>query len=60
MPPFYLGKVELLEGELEKLAGLDLKPGMPVEVYLTTQEQTALAYFVRPLVDQYERALREE
>lgn len=60
MPPFYLGKVELMEGEMEKLAGLDLKPGMPVEVYLTTQEQTALAYFVRPLVDQYERALREE
>lgn len=59
-PPYYLGKVELLEGELEKLAGLELLPGMPVEVYLTTQEQTALAYFVRPLVDQYERALREE
>jgi HlyD family type I secretion membrane fusion protein len=60
MPPFYLGNVELLDGELEKLAGLELMPGMPVEVYLTTQEQTALAYFVRPLVDQYERALREE
>jgi HlyD family secretion protein len=50
----------LVEGEMEKLAGLDLLPGMPVEVYLTTQEQTAIAYFVRPLVDQYERALREE
>jgi HlyD family type I secretion membrane fusion protein len=60
MPPFYLGNVELLDGEMEKLAGLELMPGMPVEVYLTTQEQTALAYFVRPLVDQYERALREE
>jgi HlyD family type I secretion membrane fusion protein len=60
MPPYYLGNVELLDGELEKLAGLELMPGMPVEVYLTTQEQTALAYFVRPLVDQYERALREE
>lgn len=59
-PPSYTGKVMLLEGEMEKLAGLDLLPGMPVEVYLTTQEQTALAYFVRPLVDQYERALREE
>jgi HlyD family type I secretion membrane fusion protein len=60
MPPYYLGNVELLDGELEKLAGLELMPGMPVEIYLTTQEQTALAYFVRPLVDQYERALREE
>lgn len=60
MAPFYLGNVELAPGEMEKLAGLELMPGMPVEVYLTTQEQTALAYFVRPLVDQYERALREE
>ena len=43
-----------------RLAGLELMPGMPVEIYLSTQEQTALAYFIRPLVDQFERALREE
>lgn len=59
-PPFYIGNVELLPEEMAKLDGLELMPGMPVEVYLTTQEQTALAYFARPLMDQYERALREE
>ncbi|MFN3993545.1 MAG: HlyD family type I secretion periplasmic adaptor subunit [Tabrizicola flagellatus] len=59
-PPFYTGHVELLDGEMDSLDGMELMPGMPVEVYLTTQEQTALSYFVRPLVDQYERALREE
>ncbi len=58
--PFYIGNVKLLPDEMAKLAGLELMPGMPVEVYLTTQEQTALAYFARPLMDQYERALREE
>lgn len=58
--PFYIGNVELLPEELALLAGLELMPGMPVEVYLTTQAQSAMAYFARPLVDQYERALREE
>ena len=58
--PVYIGTVELLPEELGRLAGLELMPGMPVEIYLSTQEQTALAYFIRPLVDQFERALREE
>ncbi len=58
--PFYIGNVELLPEEMAQLAGLELMPGMPVEIYLTTQEQTAMAYFSRPLIDQYERALREE
>jgi HlyD family secretion protein len=35
-------------------------PGMPTEVYLSTQEQTAAAYFARPLLDQFEKAFREE
>lgn len=58
--PYYVGNVELLPEEMAKLAGLELLPGMPVEIYLTTQEQTAMSFFARPLMDQYERALREE
>jgi hypothetical protein len=58
--PFYIGNVEMPPEEMAKLAGMELMPGMPVEVYLTTQEQSALAYFSRPLTDQFERALREE
>jgi HlyD family secretion protein len=58
--PHYIGHVELLPGEADRLADLVLLPGMQAEVYLTTQEQTAAAYFARPLVDQFERAFREE
>lgn len=57
---FYVGRVELDPGEAAKLGGLELLPGMPAEVYLATQEQTAAMYFVRPLLDQVERAFREE
>jgi HlyD family secretion protein len=54
----YIGHVEIAE---EELAGLPdrLVPGMPVEVFLTTQERTALSYLAKPLTDQFNRAFRE-
>ncbi|MCQ0969907.1 HlyD family type I secretion periplasmic adaptor subunit [Paracoccus sp. TK19116] len=58
--PHYIGHVELLPGEADRLGDLVLLPGMQAEVYLTTQEQSAAAYFARPLIDQFERAFREE
>lgn len=58
--PFYIGHVDVMPEELAQLNGLILLPGMPAEIYLATQEQTAAAYFARPLLDQFERALREE
>jgi HlyD family secretion protein len=32
---------------------------MPVEVYISTEERTALSYLVKPLTDQFSRAFRE-
>jgi HlyD family type I secretion membrane fusion protein len=58
--PFYIGHVFLTAGELARLDNLVLLPGMPAEIYLSTHEQTAAAYFARPLIDQFERAFREE
>lgn len=58
--PFYTCYVDLLPGEAEKLGTLSLVPGMPTEIYLPTEEQTALAYLAKPVLDQFERALREE
>jgi hypothetical protein len=52
--------VFLTAGELARLDNLVLLPGMPAEIYLSTHEQTAAAYFARPLIDQFERAFREE
>ncbi len=57
---FYIGHVFLTADELARLDGLALMPGMPAEIYLSTQEQTAAAYFARPLLDQFQRAFREE
>lgn len=57
---FYVASVSLSDSELAKLGDVTLLPGMPVEAYMTTREQTALAYLMRPVTDQFARAMREE
>ena len=42
------------------LGDLQLLPGMPVEVYLKTEERTPLAYLTQPLTVYFNRAFREE
>lgn len=52
--------VELLpiETELEKLGGQSIIPGMPVEVFIRTDDRTPLDYLVSPLTDYFSRAMR--
>ncbi|MEM1384872.1 MAG: HlyD family type I secretion periplasmic adaptor subunit [Pseudomonadota bacterium] len=57
---YYRADVVLAEGEIEKLQGLELLPGMPVEVYIQTGERTPLNYLMKPLSDYFNKALREE
>ncbi|NRP19502.1 Type I secretion system membrane fusion protein PrsE [Ensifer adhaerens] len=35
-------------------------PGMPVEVFVQTDERTAISYLTKPFTDQMLRAFREE
>lgn len=56
---FFLADVQVPEAELAKLGGARLLPGMPVEVYITTEARTALSYFIKPVSDQFARAFRE-
>ncbi len=58
--PFYLAYVDVPQAEMDRLGDLALLPGMPAEIYLSTQEQTAMAYLTKPLTDQFARAFREE
>lgn len=56
---YYLAEVTIPPEELEKLGGLALVPGMPVEVYIQTGERSPLTYLLRPLTDYFNRAFRE-
>ena len=57
---YYLAEVEIEAADMEKLDGRKLIPGMPVEVYISTDQRTALSYLTKPFVDQVKRAFREE
>ena len=52
-----------IEVDAEQLAALEpaieLSPGMPAEVYITTAERTMLDYLLQPVFDSLRRAFRE-
>ena len=57
--PYYRTEILLDEGEMEKLAGQTLIPGMPVEAFIQTEARTPLAYLLKPFTDYFARAFRE-
>jgi len=57
---FYLADVAVPATEIAKLGVNKLLPGMPVEVFVSTEERTAISFLAKPLTDQFNRAFREE
>jgi len=57
---YYNVRVRIEAGEVAKLEGRELVPGMPVETFLATGERSALSYLFKPLSDQFARAFRED
>ncbi len=56
---FYRAEVVMNDGELDRLNGQELLPGMPVETLIKTDERTPLSYLVKPMADYFNRAFRE-
>lgn len=56
--PYYLATIT--PADLLALGSRKLMPGMPVEVYVQTEERSALSYLAKPFTDQMMRAFREE
>lgn len=57
---FYVADVGVAEDELARLGDNKLLPGMPVEVFISTEERTAISFLAKPLSDQFNRAFREQ
>lgn len=55
---YYSVEVLPSEGELEKLGDNTLIPGMPVEVFIKTNERSPLEYLTKPLTDYFTRSMR--
>lgn len=56
---YYVARVKFEDGELARLKGLELVPGMPAEVLIRTQERSALSYLLKPFEDQFAKAFKE-
>ncbi|MDH4414629.1 MAG: HlyD family type I secretion periplasmic adaptor subunit [Rhizobium sp.] len=57
--PFYKTSITFSPDNLGELA-TKLTPGMPVEVYIETEERTVISFLAKPFTDQITRAFREE
>ncbi|MDA4845885.1 HlyD family efflux transporter periplasmic adaptor subunit [Hoeflea poritis] len=56
---YYRIRLGIPKDELQKLAGQELVPGMPVEAFVTTEDRTVLSFLTEPIVDQIAHAMRE-
>jgi HlyD family secretion protein len=56
---YYVARLAMDEKSRKSVGDLKLVPGMPVEVFMSTGERTALSYLAKPFMDQINRAFRE-
>ena len=56
---FYVVRIDLAGDERQRLKGLTLVSGMPVEVFLQTGSRTMLSYLFKPITDQFRRMFDE-
>jgi HlyD family type I secretion membrane fusion protein len=56
---YYLSTIAIAGGQ-RQVAGKPIVPGMPVEVFLTTGDRSALSYLIKPFTDQMMKSFREE
>jgi HlyD family type I secretion membrane fusion protein len=56
---YYIARLQMDEKASKAIGDLKLVPGMPVEVFISTGERTALSYLAKPFTDQMHHAFRE-
>ena len=56
---FYKAEILLDAGEVDRLEGLDLVPGMPVESFIETGARSPMSYLLKPFTDYFSVAFRE-
>lgn len=58
--PYYQMQINVTPDGMEKLNGLDIKPGMPVQVFVKTGSRSLLSYLFKPILDRAYSSLSEE
>lgn len=57
--PYYAVRVGIAAGEIARLGQLQLRAGMPAEVFIQTGDRTALSYLMKPFMDALRRSFSE-
>ncbi|ROQ02016.1 HlyD family secretion protein [Stella humosa] len=57
---YYTARIRVDAAELERLVGVELYPGMPVDAFILTGRRTALDYLLSPITEGLRRTFREE
>jgi hypothetical protein len=57
--PYYTAKVDVDAADLAASPEIELYPGMPATVMITTKERTALDYILGPFLASFDRSFRE-
>ncbi|MEL0553751.1 MULTISPECIES: HlyD family type I secretion periplasmic adaptor subunit [Enterobacteriaceae] len=58
--PYYQMQVTVTPEGIKMLQGADIKPGMPVEVFVKTGSRSLLSYLFKPILDRARTSLTEE
>ncbi|EGH1759996.1 HlyD family type I secretion periplasmic adaptor subunit [Salmonella enterica] len=58
--PYYHLQITVSKKDMEKLHGKDVKPGMPVEVFVKMGTRSLLSYLFKPVLDRAYTSLTEE
>ncbi|RRH73911.1 HlyD family type I secretion periplasmic adaptor subunit [Falsigemmobacter faecalis] len=57
--PYYRAEITLHDATTGNLHGVTLRPGMPADAWIRTEERTPLQFLIRPFTDYFTRAFRE-
>jgi membrane fusion protein, protease secretion system len=58
--PFYTLKVKVAPEGMKIVSKLQIRPGMPVDLFIKTGERTMMNYLLKPILDHFKMAMTEE
>jgi protease secretion system membrane fusion protein len=58
--PHYKIKVKIAPEGTEIISDLQIRPGMPVELFVKTGERTMMNYILKPILDHFKMSMTEE
>lgn len=58
--PYYKLQAKVAPEGMKMIADLQIRPGMPVELFVKTGERTMMNYILKPILDHFKMAMTEE